>query len=469
MSNSNGHTPATTTQILEMALPHSQEAEAAVIGSLLINPDAYYEVSDQLRADHFHSRFNGEIYRAIGNLLAENMPADIVTIPELLSARNIRPVTGSPEDVLITAMSEVPTAINAAYYARIVVSLAVRRQLIQAGAKVQSLAHDESMSMDDLIGQSEAAVLGVSDAVSGDSVVTIADNMTALFDTINGRRLTGGEFVGIPTGLNQLDAILRGVKKSKLYILAAASGMGKSMTAVQIALNMATKYKKRGAIFSLEMGNEEIGFRMVSNLAKIDTVKVEEGRLTDDEFSRVGQATGLLSQSALFIDDSPTLTPSQLRARCRRIQAEHGLDFVIVDYLQLMSGDNAKYGNRELEVSHISKQLKEIAKQLDTPVIALAQISRANDARADKRPQLSDLRESGNIEQDADMVMFIYRPEYYTPDDPTLKGLAKFLIRKHRGGGLGDVEMLYDAEFTRFKDLNLYENIGQYQKPTNPF
>lgn len=453
-TNTNGHSPKTAVQILDMALPHSQEAETAVIGSLLINSDAYYEVSDKLQSGHFHNHFYGEVFRAIGNLLAENMPADAVTISELLSARNIRPVTGSVEDMLIAAMTEVPTAINAAHYARIVVSLAIRRQLIQAGAKVQSLAHDENMPLDDLIAQAETAVLGVSDAAIGDTIIPIADNMTGLFDTINGRRLAGGEFVGIPTGINQLDIILRGVKRQRLYIIAAASGMGKSTLANQIALNMATRAKRRGAIFNLEMSAEEIGIRMIANIARIDTRKVEEGRMSDAEFATFGRATGQLAQAQLFIDDSPALTPGQLRAKCRRIQAEHGLDFVIVDYLQLMTGDNGKYGNRELEVSHISHQLKSIAKQLDVPVIALSQLSRATDARADKRPQLSDLRESGAIGNNADCVMFLYRDEYYT-DATERPNQAEIIVAKQRNGKTGTALTYFNGEYAQVSNLQL--------------
>lgn len=450
LNGKNGHGEIKVIPMQEDFLPHSEEAETAVLGGIIIYQDAYYEVSDFLKPDHFYSTFHGEIYRAMGNLLAERMPIDLVTLGELLRARDAQPTKTTLDAYLVGLLNAVPTSLNTAHYGRIVHSAAIRRHTIQAGYKLRALANDANLPIDTLIEQAEEAVFGVAAGAITNRMQTIGDGLEELYDTVMTRRDNGGQVVGIPTGLMDLDNLLRGIKPSRLYILAGRPGMGKSMLANAFALTMSGKYGKTGAIFNLEMSSEEINTRFLANAAGIPLHQIEEGRLDDDELHRFQASLGKLSQFPLYIDDSTNLTPSQLRAKCRRIQAEHGLDFVIVDYLQLMI-DDRQHGNREREISEISRQLKRLAKELHIPVIALAQLSRALESRADKRPVLSDLRESGDIENNADVVMFLYRDEYYDPDERP--NIAEVRIAKNRNGKTGTADIYYNGALMRFSNL----------------
>lgn len=450
--STNGRVHDNFVDAIHDTLPHSQEAEQAVLGGILVNSDAYYEVSDFLRHDHFYSVLNGEVFRAVGNLLAERMPADMVTLAELLKARQVRPVKDSLEVYLLDLISFVPNSMHTVHYARIVESMAVRRRLIHAGYKVRALASDENMPIDTLIEQSEGAVFGVSDGMTDGRMQSISDGMSELYDQVQARRANGGQFVGVPSGLIDLDKILRGFKPTRLYILAGRPGMGKSMLANEFALNMAGKYGKRGAIFNLEMSRTEVNERFAANRAVINLQQLEEGRLDDDEFERFQHATGATSRLPLHIDDTTNLTPAQLRAKCRRIQAEYGLDFVIIDYLQLMTAEG-KHGTREQEIADISRQLKRLAKDLEVPVIALAQLSRSLENRSDKRPALSDLRESGDIENNADCVMFLYRDEYYSKENCERPNQAEVEISKHRNGPTGRANLHFNGALMQFRNL----------------
>lgn len=456
--NANGHHKEAyqTIPLHDEALPHSQEAERAVLGSILINPDAYYEVSDFLKFDHFHSTQHGEIYRAMGNLLAESIPVDAVTLGQLLKSRNVNPAEMSY--YLIGLLNAVPTAINATDYGRIVHSMAIRRRAIQAGYRLRSLANDESLTIDTLIEQAETAVFEIGASAVTGKMQTIGEGLDELHDQIAARRANGGQVVGIPTGLMDLDSILRGIKPTRLYIVAGRPGMGKSMLANELALTMAGKYRKTGVIFNLEMSAEEVNTRFIANRAGVGYHQIEEGRLNDGEFGEVQAAIGNLATMRLFIDDATGLTPAKLRAKCRRIQAEYGLDFVIIDYLQLMV-DDRPHGNREREISEISRQLKRLAKDLGIPVIALAQLSRSLESRADKRPVLSDLRESGDIENNADVVMFLYRDEYYTKENCLNPHQAEIEVSKHRNGRTGRAYVHYDGPTMRFRNLQRAVNL----------
>lgn len=452
----NGHYQ--TIPLHDEIMPHSQEAETAVLGGIIIYQDAYYEVSDFLRPEHFHSTFNGEVYRAMGNLLSERMPVDLVTLGELLRARETQPVKSTIDAYLVGLLNAVPTSLNTTYYGRIVHALAIRRQMIQAGYRLRSLAGDMNLPIDSIVEEAEAAVFAVSGGVVNGRMQTIGDGMSELYDEIVARRERGGQIVGIPTGLTDIDRILRGVKPSRFYVIAGRPGMGKSMLANEMALNMVGKYGKRGAIFNLEMSASEVNERFIANRTGLNLQQVEEGRMNDDEFGEFQIAVGALSRLPLFIDDSTGLNPSQLRAKCRRIHAEHGLDFVIVDYLQLMV-DDRQHGNREREISEISRQLKRLAKDLEIPVIALAQLSRALESRADKRPTLSDLRESGDIENNADCVMFLYRDEYYTKENCLVPGQAEVEIAKQRNGPTGRAYLHFDGARMRFRNLQRQVNL----------
>lgn len=449
-NGTNGY--AATTQITDIhqMMPHSDEAEQAVLGGLLINPDSFFEVADQLHHTQFYSRLNGQIFQAIADLIKGSMVVDAVTVRELCEARSIAPVKMDILAYISELMLAVPNSLYTSHYARIVQALHTRRELIRSAQKVASLAYDESAPLDDVISQSERSILQVSNSQVIRGVESIKSVMAAVFDTTEARMNNGGEFAGIPTGVGSLDAILRGLKRQRLYILAGRPGMGKSLLSNQILLNMCKRYGKRAAIFNLEMSSEEIGQRLASAESGINLTNIEEGNLSSTEVPRFHEAIGRIAEMNLHIDDTPSLNMTQLRAKCRRIQVESGLDFVVVDYLQLMSGEKSG-NNRTQEIGEVSRGLKRLAKELDAPVLALAQLSRALEQRSDKRPLLSDLRESGDIENDADCVLFLYRDEYYTKENCMKPGESEIIIAKHRNGRLGTAFAHFRGDVMRFE------------------
>lgn len=450
-NGTNGHTAKAVTGLdIHEMMPHSDEAERAVLGGLIINPDSYFEISSELHHTHFYSRLNAEIYRGIADLLKSGMVVDFVTVQEICKSRDVKPAKDSLDSYMADLVTAVPNSLYTAHYARIVHSLHIRRALIRSAQKVAGMAYDESLGIDAIISQSEQAVLQVSNSQIIQGVESIQSVMSGVYDTTMARRENGGQFTGIPSGIMPIDAILRGFKRQRLYILAARPGMGKSALSNQFVLAMCQKYGKRGAIFNLEMSSEEVGQRLAASESSVSLTKVEEGDLTDIEAQRFGEAIGRVSALRLHIDDTPSLTMTQLRAKCRRIQIEHGLDFVIVDYLQLMTGEKAG-NNRTQEIGEISRGLKRLAKELDCPVIALAQLSRSLENRAEKRPLLSDLRESGDIENDADCVMFLYRDEYYTKEDTMYQNEAELIIAKHRNGKLGTAVFKFFGDVMQFR------------------
>lgn len=452
-NGTNGHTAQAVTGLdIHEMMPHSEEAEKAVLGGLLINPDSYFEVSDELHHTHFYSRLNGEIYRAISDLLKAGLVVDFVTVHEMCKSRDVKPAKDTIEGYMADLITAVPNALYTNHYARIVHSLHVRRALIRSAQKVAGMAYDESMAIDAIISQSEQSILQVSNSQLIQGVESVRAVMSGVYDTTMARIENGGQFTGIPSGITPIDAILRGFKRQRLYILAARPGMGKSALSNQIVLNMCRNFGKRGAIFNLEMSSEEVGQRLVASEASLGLTKVEEGNMNQQEAQRFSEAIGRLSDMRLHIDDTPSLTMTQLRAKCRRIQIEHGLDFVVVDYLQLMTGEKAG-NNRTQEIGEISRGLKRLAKELDAPVLALAQLSRSLESRPEKRPLLSDLRESGDIENDADCVMFLYRDEYYTKADTMFPNEAELGIAKHRNGPLGIAKFKFFGDVMQFRAL----------------
>jgi replicative DNA helicase len=349
----------------------------------------------------------------------------------------------------------VPTSINTKHYARIVESDSLRRNLIRAAEKVATLAWDESQGIRRIMEDSERELFKVSQQWAGQGVVSVKSALMDLYDTTLERREAGGKMVGIKTGLVDLDKILRGLKKGNLYILAARPGMGKSTVATQAMLN-AGRTGSRVALFNLEMPNEQITRRMIATSARIEQDKLEEGNLTETQWENFTETVGEVSNLPLFIDDSPDLSPSQLRAKSRRLFAEHGIDLVIVDYIQLMDSDR-KHHNDTSRITYISRQLKKLAKELDLPVLALSQLNRALEARADKRPKLSDLRDSGALEQDADAVIFIYRDEYYKKDESEVPNVAELIVEKHRNGKIGTASTYFNGATSTLANLQVKE------------
>ena len=446
------HSNGTATKALapiipDEAMPYSLEAETAVLGSILIDPDAFYEVDLIVNSTDFYNGQHQRIYKAMSDLYAEKLPVDLVTVTELLKKRH-----GDGMDAFVIDLLQiVPTAINATSYARIVESDSLRRKLIQAGHQILNDARNGNKSVSALVESSERQLFDVTQKAATKNVTPIKSGMSKLIDVTMTRVSNGGQTSGLMSGFTDLDRLMRGFKKQRLYILAARPGMGKSIMENNIACHLA-KSGRKIARFNLEMGLESILQRGVSAVTKIPYDKIEDGKLTELEVTVFNRAAGEMSEWSMWIDDSADLSISQLTAKARRLKAEYGLDLITVDYLTLMRVESS-YGNRTQDVGQISRGLKRLAKDLDVPVLALAQLSRQCEQRSDKRPLLSDLRDSGEIEQDADVVMFLYRDDYYNGDTANRLNVTEVNIAKNRHGKTGQVDLHSQLHLMRFADL----------------
>ena len=439
--------------------PHSIEAEQSVLGGLMLDNDSWLQVSERLGVKDFYRRDHANIFRGVEALANDGKPYDIVTLAEWLESNALLETSGGIQ-YLAQLADNTPTAANIAAYADIVRDRAVLRALIRAGTDIaESGFRTEGRTTNDLIDQAERWVFEIAERESRgrrgfrpikELLVSALDRIDLLFQRDN-------PITGVATGFHDLDGMTSGLQPSDLIIVAGRPSMGKTAFAINIAQHAATKSELPVAIFSMEMPSEQIAMRMLSSLGRIDQHKVRTGKLADDDWPRLTHAVGILSEVKLFIDDTPALTPGDLRARCRRLAREHGLGLVVVDYLQLMHvpGTNE---NRATEISEISRSLKALAKELSVPVIALSQLNRSLEQRGDKRPVMSDLRESGAIEQDADLIMFIYRDEVYNEDSPD-KGVAEIIIAKQRNGPIGNKKLRFFGEYTTFENL-AYDSYG---------
>ncbi|MBK6324804.1 MAG: replicative DNA helicase [Chloroflexi bacterium] len=435
--------------------PHSIEAEEALLGSLLIDPDALFEVNSFLRPDAFYRTQNRWIYEAILRLSDRREPVDLITLTEeLRRLEQLEDIGG--EAYVINLINMVPTAINAPNYGRLVEAAAIRRKLVSAASAIANLAYDEKEDINVVIDRSEQTLFSISEERTTRDLVPIRQIAGEYLDRIQELRERGEDFVGIPTGFTELDRLLGGLNKSDLIIVAARPGMGKTSLQNAIALTAANKYGKRIAMFNLEMSGEQLVQRMIAAETRIDSQRLRRGQLAEHEMPIFMEAVGRLSETRIFIDDTPSISPNQLRTKCRRLYAEHGLDLVMIDYLQLMQAERAT-NNRVQEISEISRGLKGLARELNVPVIAAAQLSRAVEQRQEKRPLLSDLRDSGSIEQDADIVMFIYRDEYYNPDTTERPNIAELNIAKHRNGPTGTIDLYWHGKLATFRNLQRQE------------
>jgi replicative DNA helicase len=421
----------------DKSIPHSTQAEEAVLGSVLINPDALYDVMPVLRPDDFYIVRHAWIYQLYVDLHDRREPIDYVTVVDELERRGQLAEIGGPA-YISHLINVVPTAVNAEAYAHIIEQMAVRRRL---------LAYAEDRDVADVIDRSEQAIFSISERRIARELRPIKQVIHEYYDRIGYLREHQGELIGVPTGFIDLDRLLGGLQKSDMVIVAARPGMGKTSLVLSVALNAARKHQ-RVAIFSLEMAAEQIVARLISAETRLDSQRLRLGNLDEDEWALFTQATARLADLHIFIDDTPSISPLQLRTKCRRLYAEYGLDLVIVDYVQLMTGEG-RSENRVQEVSYISRAVKALARELNVPVISVAQLSRSVEQRQDKRPLLSDLRESGSLEQDADVVMFIHREEMYDPETER-KNMADVIISKHRNGPTGDVELYFDGAHTQF-------------------
>jgi len=431
--------------------PQNVEAEQSVLGSLLIDREAVIRVASFLRPDDFYRETHGEIYKAILSLYERREPADFITLCDELERRNQLETVGGAS-YLTSLINIVPTAAHVEHYGHIVERAAMRRRLIQASARIAEIAYDEALSVDDVIDLSEQHIFAVAQRRLSRDLVPLSKLLYDYYDQIEDLQQHPGATLGVSTGFIDLDKLLGGFQPSDLIIVAGRPGMGKTSLITTMAQNVAEKRKGAIAVFSLEMAGEQLVQRLVASETGIDSQRLRLGQIRDDEMDAIARAIGRLSEMPIYIDDSAGLTPFELRTKARRLAAEFPLSLVIVDYLQLMNA-GLRVENRVQEISYISRALKNLARELKTPILAASQLSRAVESRQDRRPQLSDLRESGALEQDADIVIFIYRDETYHPDT-AMKNIAEITIAKHRNGPTGKIDLGFLQAQTRF--VNLY-------------
>jgi len=432
--------------------PHDLEAETSVLGAVILDQGALTRVLDFLGPDDFYRENNGQIYRAALSLFREGEPIDNVTLASELEKMGVLDRVGGRGHLALLQES-VPTAANVEHYARIVKAKAYKRRLITAGGQVTALGFDDSLDADDAVNQAQAQVYAISDDRAGSGMERLYDLLKPAMDRIDAQMASGGGVIGIATGFHDLDRMTNGFKPADLVIIAGRPSMGKTSFVLNVALHAAVGQQKPIAIFSLEMSKEQLVERMLCEQARIDAQRLHRGTLSDVEYERLAGALGPLGDAPVFIDDTPMLDDLTMRLKARQAKTREGIEMIILDYLQLMHGRANSDDNRVQEVSAISRALKSIARELRIPVVAISQLSRAPEARPDKRPILSDLRESGSIEQDADIVMFLYRDEYYNREKSEKPGIAEIIVAKHRNGPTGSIELIFRKELTRFENL----------------
>lgn len=430
-------------------MPHSREAEEAVIGSVLINPESYYDVAEFLTPDDFYIHRLRWIWEAFTRLHEQRNPIDLLTVTEDLDNQGQLAEIGGAA-YLTALVNNVPTSLHAEAYGHIIEQAAVRRRMLQAANNIAKTAYREDLGIEAAIDEAEKAVFGVSERRLASDLQPIKQVLSDYYDRLDQLARRDEEIFGVPTGFIDLDRLLGGLQPSDLLIIAGRPGQGKTSFLMSAAKNAAQTYKKNVAIFSMEMSNEQLVQRLIAQETGINSQRMRTGKLEEHEWTLIAEAMEALGETRVFLDDTPAITPTQMRAKCRRLHMEFGLDLVVVDYLQLMQGDQ-RTDNRVQEVSYISRNLKVLARELNVPVLAAAQLSRAIEQRADKRPVLSDLRESGSLEQDADIVMFIYRPELYE-EDSLRKNIAEIMVSKHRNGPTGSVELVFRDSLAKFEN-----------------
>ncbi|MBQ6362848.1 MAG: replicative DNA helicase [Lachnospiraceae bacterium] len=439
-------------EAIRRIMPHNLEAESAVIGSMLMDQEAIQAAAEILTAEDFYSRQYGVMFETICELNRDGMAVDPVTLQNRMHEKNLPPETYSNE-VLQAMVAQVTTTANVESYARIVADKAMMRRLVRAGEEMANSAYAEQEPIQTLLEKAEKQVFDLSQKRNASDFLPISEIVVRAINRISEVSKVKGNVTGIASGFHDLDQMTAGFQPSDLILLAARPSMGKTAFVLNVASYVTLRLEKSLAIFSLEMSREQLVNRLFAMESHIDSKKIRTGDLSDTEWGDLITSAGIIGKSRLIIDDTPAISVPELRSRCRRYKVEFGLDMVVIDYLQLMSGSSSR-GNdsRQQEVSEISRSLKALARELKVPVIALSQLSRAVESRTDKRPMLSDLRESGAIEQDADIVMFIYRDDYYHPDSDR-KGIAEIIVAKQRNGPIGNTELRWIPDLTRFANL----------------
>lgn len=443
--------------------PHSIEAEQAVLGGLMLAPEAYDRINDQLTDNDFYRRDHQLIYRAIRELAEKNRPYDAVTLGEWFESMGQSELVGDGA-YLIELASTTPSAANITAYAEIVRDKAVLRQLIQVGTDIVNDGFQpEGRESSELLANAEKQVFAIAEqgARGRTDFVGMHTALRDAFSVLQDRFNNGESITGLPTGYVEFDHMTAGLQPTDLLILAARPAMGKTTFALNIAEYAAIKSKKAVAVFSMEMSASQLALRLISSNGRINATRLRTGQLEDEDWSRVTSAISMLKETKIFIDDTPGLSPEILRSKARRLKREHDLGLIVIDYLQLMSVPGNSE-NRATEISEISRSLKGLAKELNVPVIALSQLNRSLETRTDKRPVMADLRESGAIEQDADVIVFIYRDDYYNKENSPDKGLAEIIIGKQRSGPTGSIKLKFFGEYTRFDNLS-HDSIGSFE------
>ena len=443
--------------LIKRVMPHSVEAEQSVVGAMLMDKDAILAASEIICGDDFYQNAYGVIFDSMVELFNEGKPVDLITLQERLKEKEVPPEISSLEFVR-DLVATVPTSANVRYYAQIVSDKAVMRKLIKMNDELSNICYAGNEPLESVLEKTEKSVFQLLQNRNAGEYVPIRQVVMNALEKVEKASKSKGTVTGIPTGFIDLDYKLSGLQPSDLVLVAARPSMGKTAFVLNIAQYVAFKKDKCTAIFSLEMSKEQLVNRLFSLESQVDAQALRTGNMKDSDWEKLIEAAGIIGQSNLIIDDTPSISISELRSKCRKYKMEHGLDLIIIDYLQLMSGSvGGRSESRQQEISDISRSLKALARELNVPVIALSQLSRAVEQRPDKRPMLSDLRESGAIEQDADVVMFIYRDEYYNKDSE-YKKQAEIIIAKQRNGPVGTVHLAWLGEYTKFANLSRQEN-----------
>ncbi len=433
--------------------PQSIDAEMSLLGAVLIDEEVLADASEIIKPADFYDKRHQVVFAAMMRLYEHHKPVDLLTLTEELKKKDQLEMVGGSA-YLTELTNYVPTAAHAEAYAELVSQKAVRRRLIKASAEIGEMGFDEETTTQELLEKAEAELFSVSDQSLKQDLVSIESILTESFDRIEELHRNKGQLRGIRTGYRDLDNMTAGLQRSDLIILAARPSMGKTTLVTNLAYNVATIAKLPVLFFSLEMSKEQLIDRMLADASGVDSWNIRTGNLSDDDFSKISEAMGEMAEAPIFIDDTPGLSVLEMRTKARRAAHDQPLGLIIVDYLQLMQGSGNSNGNRVQEVSEISRGLKLIARELNVPLIALSQLSRQVESRTPPIPMLSDLRESGSIEQDADIVSFIYRPGYYEPDNPEVQNITDLIIAKHRNGPVGKVQLYFHPERLRFMSLD---------------
>jgi len=431
--------------------PQNIDAEEAILGGILLDPEAIGRVAEVLQSEAFYISAHQDIYRAALTLYSQGQPTDLMSVTAWLGDRGLLQKIGG-QNRLAQLVDRTVTAVNVDQYAHLVMDKYLRRKLIQAGTEIAQMGYETSSPLETTLDRAEQTVFAITQDRPKQGLSATSDILISTFADIE-NRAEGTVLPGIPCGFYDLDAMTQGFQRSDLIITAGRPSMGKTALVLNIARNIAGGREKLPlAIFSLEMSKEQLVYRLLSSEAKIESGRLRSGRISQQEWGPLGHAINSLSQLPVFIDDTPNISVNEMRSKARRLQAEQGgaLGLILIDYLQLMEGSGSD--NRVQELSKVTRSLKGLARELNVPVMALSQLSRGVEARTNKRPMMSDLRESGSIEQDADLILMLYRDEYYNPDTPD-RGIAEIIITKHRNGPVGTVKMLFDPQFTQFRNL----------------